>query len=140
MTTFLRKHSSILLLSLLLILLLLAWIFPSAGLKLGIAFLLLTFLIASLVVLEKHKQAYCKGKITRGVFIRNAVLEMSGTWTIMVLAGLLGRHAAGAATQQIDHDLMRVIAGIAVGLLVGLGVGLLGKKTLRRLVDVPSRG
>lgn len=140
MTAFLTKHSTTILMSGLMILLILAWIFPTAGLKLGIAFLLLTFFIASLAVLEKHKQAYRKEKVTRGVFIRNAVLEINGTFLVMLLAGLLGRYAAQITTQQIGNDLIRVGAGIGVGLLVGLGVGMLAKKTLRRLVDVPPQG
>ena len=140
MTAFLTKHSTILLMPGLMILLLLAWIFPAAGLKLGIAFLVLSFLIASLVVLEKHKQAYRKRTIVRSVFIRNAVLEISGTFLVMLLAGLLGRYSAEIVTQQIEHVLLRVIAGIGVGLVVGIGVGALAKRTLRRLVDVLPRG
>ena len=140
MTAFFKKHSFKILISLLLTLLLLAWIFPSAGLKLGIAFLLVSFLIASLAVLEKHKLAYRKGEITQSVFIRNAVLEISGTFLIMLLAGILGRYVAEFATQQIGNDLIRIIAGIVVGLIVGLGIGFLAKKTLRRLVEVaPSK-
>jgi hypothetical protein len=139
MTAFITKHSTLILMSLLLTLLVLAWVFPSAGLKLGILFLLLSFLIASLVALEKHKKAYRKGEIPRGVFIRNAVLEISGAFTIMLLAGLLGRYAAEVATQQIGDDLLRVIAGIGVGLLVGLGIGALAKRTLRRLVEVSPK-
>ena len=136
MITFFKNHSSVILISLLLALLLLAWVFPSAGLKLGIAFLLVSFLIASLVVLEKHKQAYRKGEITRGVFIRNAVIEICGTFLIMLLAGVLGWHFAEVATHQIGNDLIRMVTGIMVGLVVGLGIGLLAKKTLRRLVKV----
>ena len=139
MITFFKKHSTIIWLSLLLTLLVLAWIFPSAGLKLGIAFLLVSFLIASLVVLEKHQKAYRKGQITRSVFIRNAVIEITGTGLVMVMAGLLGRYAAGIATQPIHHELFKVIAGIAVGLVVGLGLGLLAKRTLRRLVEVSPK-
>jgi hypothetical protein len=137
MIAFLRKYSTVILLSLLLILLVLAWLFPSAGLKLGIAFLFLSFLIASLVVLEKHKKAYRNGQITRSVFIRNAVIEITGTGLVMLLAGLLGRVAAGLATQAINHELFRMIAGVVVGLLVGLGLGMLAKQTLRRLVKIP---
>ena len=137
MTTFFKNHSTIVLISLLLLLLVLAWIFPSAGLRLGITFLLLSFIIASLAVLEKHKKAYQKGELARGVFIRNAVLEISGTFLIMLLAGLLGRYAAEVTTQQIGNDLLQVVVGIVVGLVVGLGVGILAKKTLRRLVEVP---
>jgi hypothetical protein len=139
MTAFITKHSTAILLSGLLILLILARVFPISGLRLGITFLLLSFLIASLAVLEKHKKAYRKGEISRGVFIRNAVLEISGTFVIMLLAGLLGRSAAGMVTQQIGNDLIRVIAGIGVGLLVGISVGALTKKTLRRLVGVSPK-
>src|SRR5215213_3767654 len=64
MTTFLKKHSTLIFMSLLGTLLVLAWLFPSAGLKLGIAFLLLIFFIASVLVLEKHKPAYRTGSIT----------------------------------------------------------------------------
>ena len=71
------------------ILLVLAWAFPAMGLKLGIAFLLFSFLIASLVVLEKHRKAYRKDELTRGIFIRNAVLEVSGTFLGMLLAAFV---------------------------------------------------
>jgi len=139
MTAFITKHSTIILISLLLTLLILAWIFPSAGLKLGMAFLLSSFLIASLAVLEKHKKAYRGETITRNVFIRNGALEVSGTFLVMLLAGLLGRYAAEVATQPIGNDPVRLIAGIGVGLAVGLGVGILAKKTLRRLAKIPPQ-
>jgi hypothetical protein len=134
MTAFITKHSTIILMSLLLMLLILAWVFPAAGLKLGITFLLLSFLIASLAALEKHKKAYRGETITRKVFIRNGALEISGTFLVMLLAGLLGRYAAEVATRQIGNDPVRLIAGIGVGLVVGLGVGTLAKKTLRRMI------
>jgi hypothetical protein len=121
MTAFLKKHITIILLSLLVTLLVLAWLFPSAGLKLGIAFLLLSFLLVSWLVLEKQKNVYCDGLVTRGIFIRNAVIEISGLWIVMTLAGLLGRDAAGFATRQIGDGLLRTVTGIGVGLLVGIG-------------------
>jgi positive regulator of sigma E activity len=140
MTAFFKKHSTLILMSLLITLLILAWIFPSAGLKLGIAFLLLSFLIVSWIAVEKQKQAHRKGQITRVIFIRNAVLEITGTGLIMLVAGLLGRYVAAIATQPIDNDVLRVIAGIMVGMVVGIGVGFLAKKTLRRLIDISPRG
>ena len=140
MTAFFTKHSTIIIIALLFTMLALAWVFPSAGLKLGIGFLLVSFLISSFAVLEKHRKAYRKGEITRGVFICNAVLEISGGFVVMLLAGLLGRNAAEIATQQIGNDLIRVIAGIFVGLLVGISVGVVANKTLRRLVQVPTQG
>lgn len=140
MTAFFTKHSTILLMSGLATLLILARVFPSAGLKFGVTFLCLSFIIAGLAVLEKHKNAYRKGEITRRVFIRNAVVEISGGFVVMLLAGLLGRNAAEIATQQIGNEIVRLVAGIMVGLLVGLGVGRLAQKTLRRLVEVSPAG
>ena len=136
MTTFFRKHSTPILFLLLLTLLVLAWLFPSAGLLLGIIFLLLSFFIAGFAVLGKHKEAYRQGKIGRSVFIRNAVLEITGILFAMVLAGLLGRYIAKIATQQMNNDLIRVIAGIMIGLLVGIGIGAFAKNTWGRLVKM----
>lgn len=133
MTTFLRKHSTPLLFIIHLTLLILAWRFPSAGLKLGIIFLLFSMVTASLAALEGHKKAYRAGIITRGVFIRNAVLEITGILLAMTLAGVLGRSIATMATQQIGNGLMRVIAGILVGLLAGFGIGFLVRQTWGRL-------
>ena len=136
MTALFKKHSTIILISLLLTLLILAWLFPSAGLKLGIVFLLASLGIASSIAIEKHRKAYVQGRITRGIFIRNAVLEIIGILLAMVLAGLLGRSVAEVATRQISHELTKILAGILTGLLVGMGVGAFAKRTWGRLVKV----
>ena len=137
MAAFLTKYSTPILISLLVMMLALAWAFPSAGLKIGIIFLLSSFLLAAGAVLQKHQKAYRKGEIGRKIFIRNAAIEIGGIFLVMLLAGLLGRTAAETATQGIAPHLLRVLAGIGVGLLVGLSVGMLGKRLLRRLVGVP---
>jgi len=54
----------------------------------------------------------------------------------MTLAGLLGRSVAAMATQQMGNGLFKVIAGILVGLLAGIGVGFVVKQTWGRLVKV----
>jgi hypothetical protein len=136
MTTFFRKHSTPILLFLLVILLILAWRFPSNGLILGIIFLSFSFFITSSAVLEKHRKAYRQGTITRGVFLRNVLLEGTGILLAMVLAGVFGRYMAGIATRQIDNGLLRVIAGIMVGLLVGMGIGTFARKTWGRLARI----
>ena len=139
MTAFLTKYSTLILISLLVMMLVLAWVFPSAGLKIGIVFLLSSFFLAGTAVIYKHQKAYRKGEIGRKIFIRNAAIEISGVFLVMLLAGLLGRLAAEAATQGVVPHLLRVLAGIGVGLLVGLGVGMLGKRMLRRLVEIPRQ-
>ena len=137
MTAFFKKHSTPILFCILLMLLVLAWQFPGAGLRLGIIFLLFSLVAGSLAVLEKHRQAYHQGKITRGVFIRNAVLEIMGILLAMTLAALLGRPLAALATRGIGNGLIRVIAGLLVGLLAGIGIGFVVKQTWGRLVKVP---
>ena len=136
MAAFFRKYSTPILFFLLLTLLVLAWLFPSDGLILGIIFLLLSFFITSSAVLEKHREAYLQGKIGRSIFIRNVLLEGTGILLAMVLAGVLGRVMAGMATRQIEDGLVRVIAGIMVGMLVGIGIGTVARKTWGRLAKV----
>ena len=99
-----------------------------------IIFLLFSLVTGSLAVLEKHRQAYRQGKITRGVFIRNAVLEITGILLAMTLAALLGRPLAALATRGIGNGLIRVIAGMLVGLLAGMGIGFVVKQTWGRLI------
>jgi hypothetical protein len=134
MIAFFKKHSTLILISLLLTLLILAWLFPSAGLKLGAAFLLGSLGIASFIAIENHRKAYVLGRVTRGIFIRNAVLEILGILFAMVLAGLLGRFVAEITTRQISHELTRILAGVLTGLLVGVGVGAFAKRTWGRFV------
>jgi hypothetical protein len=136
MIAFFRKYSTPILLFLLLTLLILARLFPSSGLILGIIFLFFSFFIASSAVLEKHRQAYRQGKITRRIFIRNVLLECTGILLAMLLAGMLGRYIAEIATRQIDSGLIKVVAGITVGLLVGIGVGTFTRITWGRLAKV----
>jgi len=136
MITFVRKHSTPILFLSLLTLLVLTWLFPSYGLRLGIIFLLLSLVIANLAVFEKHKEAYRQGNIGRSTFIRNSVLEIIGVLLAMLVAGLLGRTMATLATPQINDDLIRVVVGIVVGLLVGMGVGTVARKTWGRMAKV----
>lgn len=139
MTAFFKKHSTLILISLLLTFLVLSWSIPAERLFFGITFVFLSFLVGSAAILGKYDEAYRNDKITRLVFIRKAALEIGGTLTIMLLAGLLGRYVAVVATQSIGDDILRVIAGLAVAVLVGIGVGFPAKKMLRRLVEVPTQ-
>ena len=138
MIYFFKKHSTIIIVSILLMLLILAWVFPAERLFLGITFVLSSFFIASVSILEKHQEAYHQGRVTRRVFIRNALLQITGVGLAMVLAGVAGRYAAVLTVQQINDGLLRLIIGLLVGLLVGLGVGTLTKKTWRRFVKIAS--
>lgn len=138
MTTLLTKHSTLILISLLLVLFVLAWLFPSAGFALGVTFLLLSFLIASFVIVQKHKELYRQGGITRSIFLRNTSLAITGTGLAMVCAGLLGSFLAEMGTRQIGDDLTRFVTGILIGILTGIAVGVFVSHTLGRFVKTAT--
>jgi uncharacterized protein YacL len=119
---------------LLLSLLILIWLFPSSRLILTILFLLCGFVLASFPVVEKHRQAYLQGKISRYVYIRNILFDVAGILLALILAGLLGRYIAQIATEQISHDLTKLIVGIMMGLVIGLAVGTFVKQAWGHLV------
>jgi len=66
--------------------------------------------------------------------MRNVLIETAGLLLATVLAGLLGRSIAQIATQQISNDLIKLAAGIATGLLVGIGVGVLMQRISGRFM------
>ena len=138
MTTFVRNHSTPILVVMLIVLLSLAWLFPSSGARLGLAFLLICLLIASAAALEKHERSFREGHLTRVQFIRNSSLEIMGLLLAMVLAAGIGRYAAGLTSHNIENDLLRTLAGIGVGMAVGFGVGALARGTWGRLMHVVS--
>jgi hypothetical protein len=141
MTALLSKHTT--LISLLLILALFAtiWLFPSIGIMLGMMILLFFGLVAtSCMIVKKHRETYLQGKISRTHFIRNVCLEISGILLAMIAAGVLGRAIAEVATRHIGNDLLKLVAGIGLGLLVGLFVGMLIKRASSHLVRTSSGG
>jgi hypothetical protein len=138
MTAFFNKHATLVLASFLAALLILSWVIPSERLFFGITFVLFSFLVAGAAVLEKHREAYRQGRVRRGVLCRNILLEITGVGIAMLLAGLLGKYAAGLAAQQVEGGPLRLVAGLVVGLLAGLGVGVLARRTWRRLVRAAS--
>ena len=72
-------------------------------------------------------QVLMSGQILYCHYISASFLSLIwlGLLLAMVLAGLLGRFIAQIATQHISNDLIKLAAGIATGLLVGVGVGVL---------------
>jgi NhaP-type Na+/H+ or K+/H+ antiporter len=92
-----------------------------------------SFVLASFPVIEKHRQAYLQGKISRGIYIRNILFDVVGILLALILAALLGRYLAGIVTEQISNNLTKLIAGILVGLLIGLAVGIFVKGAWGRI-------
>jgi hypothetical protein len=100
---------------------------------LGIIFLLFSLVIHSFVIVKKHKAAFLKGEISRIISIRNTVLEVLCILFTIVFAGQLARYVAEIATEQIDNYAAKFIAGICLGLLVGIAAGIFMKRTSERL-------
>ena len=131
MINFFKKYiNPILFLALLLVL----WQFPASMRVISVIFLSVSLAVAFSFIIKKHREAYLQNKITRGVFVRNVLVEITGILLAMALAGLLGRIVAQFMTAQISNDLTNFSASIIIGLLAGTGIGIFVKRTWERLV------
>ena len=137
--SFLRGKYSILLSIALVLAGIATWQSPTARLMFGLLFLLFNVTRALASVLAKHLEAHRRGNITRLAVIRNVSIETTGLLLAMTLAGFLGRHIALIATTQISDGPIRLAAGIATGLLVGMAVGLVMHHTWGRLAGAQDR-
>ena len=129
-----KKYLPIISIILLPVILFFLWRYPFAITVFGIAFLLFSLAVATASIFKKHREACLQGKITRGIFARNVFFEIFGILLAMTLAGLFGRYIVEIATWQIHNDSIKLIAGILLGLLAGMGMGVLVKRTWGRLV------
>jgi len=134
MTTVFKNYTTLISVLLLLVVLIFAWLFPSTGLIFGVIVFIFGLTMASFAIIGKHREAYLQGKITRSVFVRKVLAEIFGILLAMTLAGLLGRYIAQIATEHINNDLTKLIIGILIGLLAGIGVSILVKHTWGRIV------
>ena len=55
-------------------------------------------------------------------------LELSGFLLVIVLAGIVGRYAAEFVSSSFNILLVKFIVSIMIGLLIGIGIGALGKR------------
>ena len=90
------------------------------------------------LVVQKQMRLYREKPTSRVKLVRNVLLESMGVLLAMVLAGLLGRTIAQIGIAQISNDLTKLIAGIVIALLAGMGVGFLVTRTWGRLVKTSS--
>lgn len=118
---------------LLVILVILMWFFPSAMPVFGMSLLLLSFGVVILPIIKKQRELYKRGNLTSGELVRKIALEVFGVLVAMVLAGLAGRYLGQIVITQITDELVRVIAGIVLSLLAGMGAGILVQRTWERL-------
>jgi hypothetical protein len=137
MTILFGKHSTLISIALLLAVMA-VWQFPPARLMLFMILLLFSVARAIASVIAKHRAAHLQGRITFVVFVRNVLIETAGLLLAMILAGFLGRYIAQIMTQQIGNDQIRIAAGIATGLLVGIGVGVLMQRLSGRVMKTSA--
>lgn len=131
-----RKYSTNILVLLLVILLISIWLFPHFRSIFTILFLVCGLALASSPVIEKHRQAYLQGKISRRVCTRNILFDVVGIVFALILAVLLGRYFAEATTELISNEFIKLTAGIVIGLLTGLAVGIFIQQSWRRLIRI----
>ena len=140
MATIVKKYSTIISILLVLLLFMIAWLYPSTGLILGVIFLVVTLVMACIGVIQKHRKSYLQGETTYFVYMRNVALEISGILLAMLCAAYLGNYIALLATRSISDILVRFAAGIFVGLLVGMVIGSAIRKLWGQfLKPVPQR-
>jgi len=114
------------------------WQIPSARLMFAMILLLFGITRVFASVIAKHRKAHLQTEITSFVFVRNVLIEITGFLLALILAGLLGQYVARVATQAISNDLIKLVAGIATGLLVGIGVGTLLHRTWGRFMKTSA--
>ncbi|HJR80294.1 MAG TPA: hypothetical protein VJ821_09500 [Anaerolineales bacterium] len=137
MSILLGKYS-ILIPIVLLLAVIVAWQSPAIRLILVLLLLLFSLVRALASIVAKHRTARLSGRVTQIISARNILIETIFVLAVMILAGILGRHVAQLATQQISHDFLQFVAGIATGLLVGIGVGAALHPIWGKLVKVPA--
>ena len=104
-----------------------------AGVAAGIViFLILAMAIFSVV--QNQTKLYREKRISRNDLVRNVFYEGMGILLAMIMAFVIGRYITEIATGQIGNGLIRFAAAIVIGLLTGMGVGFLVKRTWGQLV------
>ena len=96
--------------------------------------LFISFAIAIYSVVQKQIKLYREKPTSRVKLAWNVLFEIMGVLLAMVLAGLLGRTIAQIGTAQINNELTKLIAGVVMALLAGMGIGTLVTRTWGRLM------
>ena len=133
-----RSYLPILCIALLIALIAIFFFSPTlAGTAVSIA-LIISSAIAIFSAVQKQMQLFREKPTSRLKLVLNVLLEIMGILIAMVLAGLLGRYIAQLGTAQISHDLTKMVAGIVIGLLAGMGIGILVTRTWGKLVKASA--
>ena len=129
-----RSYLPILCIALLLALIAIFFLVPAwAGTAVSIA-LIISSATAIFSAVQKQMQLFREKPTGRFRLVLNVLLEIMGILLAMALAGLLGRYIAQLGTAQISNDLTKMVAGIVIGLLAGMGMGIVVTRTWGKLV------
>ena len=138
MSKSIRSYLPILCIALLLALIAIFFLAPTwAGTAVRIA-LIISSAIAIFSAVQKQMQLFREKPTSRFKLVLNILLEIMGILLAMVLAGLLGRYMVQLGTAQISNDLTKMVAGIVISLLAGMGMGILVTRTWGKLVKTSA--
>ena len=134
-----RSYLPILCIALLLALIAIFFLAPTwAGTAINIA-LIISSAIAIFSAVQKQMQVFREKPTSRLKLVLNVLLEIMGILLAMGLAGLLGRYIAQLGTAQISSHLTKMVAGIMISLLAGMGMGILVTRTWGKLVKTSAK-
>ena len=133
-----RSYLSILCIALLLALIAIFFLAPAwAATAVRIA-LIISSAIAIFSAVQKQIQLFREKPTSRVKLVLNVLLEIIGILLAVLLAGLLGRYIAQLGTAQISNALIKLVAGIMISLMAGMGMGILVTRTWGRLVKTSA--
>ena len=134
-----RSYLPMLCIALLLALIAIFFLVPAwAGTALSIA-LITSSAIAIFSAVQKQIQLFREKPTGRFKLVLNVLLEIMGILLAMVLAGLLSRYIAQLGTAQISNHLTKMVAGIMISLLAGMGMVILVTRTWGKLVKTSAK-
>jgi hypothetical protein len=138
MSKSISSYLSILCIALLLALIAIFFLAPPwAAMAVRVA-LIISSAIAIFSAVQKQIQLFREKPTGLVKLVLNVLLEIMGILLAMVLAGLLGRYIVQLGTAQISNNLTKMVAGIVISLLAGIGVGILVTRTWGRLVKTSA--
>ena len=100
---------------------------------LGWMMIFFIFSMAIFSVVRKQRKLFRENRISRTGLARNIFFEVTVILLTMIMAASLGRVLTEMAIQQFGPTLLGFAAGIVFGLVGGMGVGFLVKRTWGRL-------
>lgn len=99
------------------------WANFTAGVTVVVGLLMVLY-----TVVQKHVRRHKSQPVSKLTTARNIFIETTSILLAMLAAGFLGKVVAEAATSQINDELTKLVTGIFIGVLIGLGTGFLVRR------------